>query len=81
MKITKASNCRTVMFDQVDQGSIIAYSESIYMKIPVVVQAGADNHRNENYLNAVNLETGALRYVPANMLILLVEDYEFKCLL
>lgn len=80
MRVTKDSSCKKVMFANVDQGSIILYSENIYMKMPCVVQADAEN-RHENYLNAINLETGALRYIPSNMLTLLVEDYEFKCTL
>ena len=65
------------MFENVDQGSIIAYNENLYMKIPSVTQVDAINNQTYN-ANVVNLETGALRNIPPNMLILLVEDYEFK---
>lgn len=77
MEITRMNNAKKVMFDQVDQGSIISYVENVYIKIPCVQQViGIDQHTCN--VNAVNLETGALRYIPPEMLILLVEDYEFK---
>lgn len=72
MKITQTNNCKKVMFENVDQGSIIVYNDDLYMKLD------ADTNFNAN---VVNLKTGVVRYIPSNMLILLVENYEFTYLL
>ena len=74
MRITREIRCPAVSFEGVDQGSIISYDGSLYMKIPEVTYAG-------HLVNAINLETGAVRTISSNTLILLVEDYEFKYML
>ena len=71
MRIVRENKCQPIMFDNVDQGDVIFYSEELYMKIPRVTLGNSD-------VNVVSLETGELNYIPANMLILLVENHEFK---
>lgn len=71
MRITRENRCPTVCFEDVDQGSIVSYDGSLYIKIPDVTYAG-------HLVNAINLETGAVRTISSNTFILLVEDYEFK---
>lgn len=77
MRITKTNNAKKVMFEQVDQGSIISYNEKLYMRIPCVTQVDVANFDTHN-ANVVNLETGALLHLPPNLLIILLEDYEFN---
>lgn len=74
MRITRENRCPTVSFEGVDQGDIVSYDGSLYIKIPDVTYAG-------HHVNAINLETGAVRTISYNTLIILVEDYEFKYLL
>lgn len=71
MIITNLNNSKKVMFEDVPQGNIISYNGNLYMKIP-------DALEGDYNVNVVLLETGELKYVPSNMLILWVENYEFK---
>lgn len=74
MRITRETRCPPVSFEGVEQGSIVLYDGELYMKILFVTY---ECHQ----VNAINLETGAVRAISSNTLILMVEDYEFKYML
>ena len=71
MRIIRENKTKPITFDTADLGDVVFYSEELYIKIPRVTLGNSD-------VNVVNLETGELEYIPANMLILIVENHEFK---